>query len=588
VKHSLYWKITVPFVLLILVSMGILGFYTVSVVRNTELNNLRSNLMNEARLVADEALPALVNQNNSSTLDDISKTLGQKINARVTIIALNGTVLGDSWENPQTMENHATRQEVVSALTSGIGESTRYSTTTGQNMLYIAVQILDKDKVLGIVRVSLPLTSVEKSVNRTISTLVWATVIAALLVVLAAALITRMITRPVRKLTRAVARTTLGNLDQKIEITSSDELGRLGQAFNKMSTNLKDSLETISDEKSKLITVLATIADGVIMTDSQTNILLTNPAAEVLFSFNANFTTGKPFIEVILNYEIDLLLKKCLATNQKQSAEVDTTTGKYLRVIAVPVRVKNLSGALVLLQDLTELRNLQTVRREFVGNVSHELRTPLAGIKAIVETLQDGAINDKEVAQDFLNKVNAEVDSLTQMVNELIELSRIETGKAKLDLVPLNLNTLIGGIIDRFNPQAERKQIAIITDLKTDLPEVQADRERIQQVVSNILHNAIKFTPAKGEIRIITSSIPGAVQVQFKDSGIGISREDLPHIFERFFKADKSRSNSGSGLGLAISKHIIQAHGGNINVQSQEGKGSVFSFTLPLNSLPAY
>jgi two-component system, OmpR family, phosphate regulon sensor histidine kinase PhoR len=581
-SRSLYWKIMVPFVLLILLSMGILSFYTVRSVQNSQLENLRSNLLNEARLVAEDVRPALLDPDSNSDPDVIAKTAGKDIFARVTIIALNGKVLGDSLEDPLILENHSTRPEFISALSSGVGESTRFSTTTGQNMLYVAVPIYDQDRMLGVSRISLPLTDVEKSVNRTIWTLVWATVVAALLVVLAAGFITRMITRPVRRLTRAAVKIASGDLSQQIRITSRDELGRLGKAFNKMSANLQDTLSAISDEKNKLLTVLSSITDGVIMTDSQGKIQFANLAAGSLFNFKTDAAIGKHLIETILNYEIEHLLKKCLAGTQKQSAQVETTAGKFLQVVVVPIQTNNLAGALVLFQDLTEVRNLQTMRREFIGNVSHELRTPLAGIKAIVETLQDGALNDKEVAQDFLSKVNYEVDSLTQMVNELIELSRIETGKVKLDKVPLDLNLLVKEVVARLNPQAERKQIRIMTNLKDDLPAVQADRERIQEVIINILHNAIKFTPANGEIEILTSTSLSSVTIKIQDTGIGISKDDLPHIFERFFKADKSRSDSGSGLGLAIAKHIVKAHGGEIWVQSQQGKGSTFGFNLPL------
>jgi two-component system, OmpR family, phosphate regulon sensor histidine kinase PhoR len=581
VNRSLYWKLTLPFVLLIIVSMGILGFYNINSVRSTQMDHLRTYLINEARLVADDALPSLLSPGNNDNIDSIAKTTGREIEARVTIIASDGTVLGDSWENPQIMENHAARPEVVDALASGTGESTRFSITTNQNLLYVATRIVDQGRVLGVSRIALPITAVENSVADAIRTIGWAIAIAALLVILAAAFITRMITSPVRKLTRAAVRLSSGQFDQQIRIESPDELGRLGDAFNKMSSNLKEKMAAVSDEKSKLATVFSTITDGMIMTDARCGILMANPAAESLFNFQENQARGKPLIEVVFNHEIDLLLKKSLSGGEKQNATVDTTNGKFLRLIAIPLKTENLTGALLLIQDLTELRNLQTMRREFVGNISHELRTPLAGIKAIIETLQSGAIDDKEVAQNFLSKVNVEVDSLTQMVDELIELSRIETGKARLNLIPLNLNTLVKEVIARLMPQAARKQITISHDLPIDLPEIQADRERIRQVVINIVHNAIKFTPVSGEIKIITSASADWVTVQITDNGTGISKEDLPHIFERFFKADRSRSGSGSGLGLAIAKHIVKAHGGDIRVQSQIGRGSTFSFTLP-------
>ncbi len=316
----------------------------------------------------------------------------------------------------------------------------------------------------------------------------------------------------------------------------------------------------------------------------QAKIVLANPAAEKLFKFKQSQIIDKPLIEAIPDHEIDSLAKKCLSTASEQSAQIDSMNGRFLRVISVPITTGEIKGALILFQDLTEIRSLQTMRREFVGNISHELRTPLAAIKAIVDTLRDGAIDDRVAATDFLDRLDIEVDGMTQMVNELIELSRIETGKIKLKLEPVNLNTLAEEVITRLTPQADRHQISISTKLYSDLPLVQADRERIQQVMVNILHNAIKFTPSGGKIEVSTGLDGQTVITQVSDTGIGISQEDLPHIFERFFKADKSRSSGGTGLGLAIAKHTVQIHGGNVWVRSELGKGSTFGFSLPLQS----
>jgi len=234
------------------------------------------------------------------------------------------------------------------------------------------------------------------------------------------------------------------------------------------------------------------------------------------------------------------------------------TDGHQIRQVFTSLRsalkTETLAGAVILMQDLTELRNLQTMRRQFVGNISHELKTPLAGIKAVVETLQDGAIDDPAVATDFLKRASAEVDSMTQMVNELIELTRIETGAAQLDKMPLNLNSVVLETTARLQPQAERKELTITTHLTEGLPNVLADRERIQQVVGNMLHNAIKFTPEGGKIDITSALEDNNVSLHITDTGIGISQEDLPHIFERFFKADKSRTHEGSGLGMGHSQ----------------------------------
>lgn len=585
-SRSIYWRITIPFTLLVLVSMGILGFYMVDFVRDSQIDHLRSHLGKEAQLVADASLPGFLDPGRYDSLEAIAENTGEQIEARVTIIALDGTVLGDSNEDPLNMENHATRPEVMEALASGIGESTRYSTTIGKTMMYVAVPVASQGEVLGIARVALPLTAVESSMNSAVQTIVWAMLVATLLVILAAALIARMITRPVRQVTRAAQRIASGQFDQQIHAQTNDELGQLGHAFNEMSVSLKETMATISGEKSRLATVLSNMTDGVIMTDPQGDVVLANPAAERLFGFTEAKATGQPLIEVIPDHEIDELLKKCLKMAREQAAQLDTVTGRFLRVIAVPLVASKFAGVLLLFQDLTEMRSLQTMRREFVGNISHEIRTPLAAIKAIVETLQDGALDDRETARDFLDKVNAEVDRMTQMVTELIELSRIETGRVTLKLEPVNVNSLIEEGIARLSPQAERQQIALVAELSGGLPPLRVDRDRIQQTITNIVHNGIKFNRPGGRITVSTRSNMDSVIVSVSDTGIGISREDLPHIFERFYKADKSRSSGGTGLGLAIAKHIVEAHGGRIWVESVEGRGSTFYFTLPLATAP--
>lgn len=433
------------------------------------------------------------------------------------------------------------------------------------------------------VRSGLPFSGPATSSTINLDPVSWIIGIIALLAIISAVIIIRIIIHQLRKVTIAAEKISSGQFDQQIQINSGNEVGKLALAFNKMSANLKNMMATISDEKTKLETILSTMADGVIMTDSKGNIMLINQACESLFNIQVDKVIGKPLIEVIINYEIDNVLRKCIETNRKQVVQIDTTSGQFLRVIAAPVKSDIIPGVLILFQDLSEMRSLQTMRREFIGNVSHELRTPLAAIKAIVDTLQDGAINDQDVAKDFLSKINFEIDSMTQMVNELIEISRVETGKARLNLEPVNLRLLIGDVITHLTPQAERKMLNIAADLE-DLPTIQADREKIQQVITNILHNAIKFTPAQGKIIISDKLSNNKVIISVTDTGIGISKEDLTHIFERFFKADKSRSSEGSGLGLAVAKHIVQAHGGEIRAESQEGEGSTFSFSIPLSN----
>jgi two-component system phosphate regulon sensor histidine kinase PhoR len=584
--RSIYWKITLPFILLFVVGMGILGFYMVNATRDTQINLLESQLANEARLVAEISAPALADPGKQSDIDVIAKTTGKEIQARVTLIAKDGTVLGDTDDDPLAMENHATRPEVVSALSSGLGQSIRYSATLHESMMYVAVPVMNQGKIMGISRVALPLTTVQSSINSTVTIVVSVIAIVAILVILAAALLGRMITRPVRQITRAAEGIAAGKLDQQIPIRTSDEIGRLGRAFNEMSASLKNTMATIMDERGKLVTVLSSLTDGVMMTDSEEKIILANPSAERLFNFKEAKVTGHPLIEAVQDYEIDDVVKKCLQTATEQTIQLDSVTGRFIRVIVVPITAGSSTASLILFQDLTELRNLQTMRRELIGNISHELRTPIAGIKIMVETLRGSAIDDKKETKTLLTRIDSEVDRLTQMVSELTELSRIETGRAKLSLTPLNLNLLVKEVVAQMNSLARKQQITISTALAKDLPVVEADEERIRQTLINLVHNAIKFNHPGGRVAISTGADSESAIVNVTDTGIGISGEDLPHVFERFYKADKARSKDGSGLGLAIAKHTVEAHGGNIRAQSEEGKGSTFSFSLPLKAKP--
>jgi two-component system phosphate regulon sensor histidine kinase PhoR len=572
------------FILLILGSMGILGIYLVNFIRDTQIDSLRSQLEQDARLVAEAALPALSDTTKVDNVAVLAREFGKKINVRVTIVAPSGVVLGDSEQDPSIMGNHAARPEVVDAIKSGIGDSVYYIKITGQRMMYVAVPIASQGQIMGVASVGLSLATIESSLNRVTTTIVLSIVIIIILAIIAATLIARAITRPLRQLTRAAQKIAAGELDQHINLRASGEAGQIAQAFNEMSLKLRERVKGISDERNKLVAVLSSMADGVIMTDTERIIVMTNRAARRLFNLPED-KIGQRLIHGVHDYEIDQVVQLCLNTSQEHTMQVEFGPDKrFLRVIAVPLGNAKLTGALLLLQDLTELRSLQTMRRELVGNVSHELRTPLAAIKAMVETLQNGAVSDIEVATDFLSRIDAEVDKMTHMVGELTELSRIETGQARLNLELTDINQLVIEATIRLMPQAGRQQVALLTKLYPELPLVGIDREQIQQVILNLAHNAIKFTPAGGRITVSTEIQQDSVIISIVDTGIGISKEDLPHVFERFYKADKARSGGGTGLGLAIARHIIQAHGGSIQVSSQEGEGSTFSFRLPLRA----
>jgi len=581
--RSIQWRITIWFILLVIVIMTALGIYLANSVGNSELDNIRSKLVDEAMIVAEASLSGFETSDTVSDLDMLAKKLGIQIGARITFIAGDGTVLGDSYENPSTMKNHAERPEILEALATGLGESTRYSTTIGERMMYVAVPVTEAGEVLGIARVALPLTQVQKSVDRIIIGIVIAMLITSAMVIIASWIIARTTTQPIRELTKGAQRIARGEFDYRISVDAKDESGQLSHAFNEMSSNLKRLVETISEDSAKLMSILDNMADGVILTDIEGNIVLINKTVQGLFKISDEDARGKPLIEAVREHELNDILKSCLETRHEQIIQFDSSTlNKFFRAIAILINEERQGGALVLIQDLTELKGLQIMRRELVGNISHEFRTPLAGIKALVETLQDGAINDNTMAADFLNRIEIEVDRLAQMVTELTELSRIETGKDELTLKPVDINVLLEEVITQLKPQAERQNLTFSSTLSPDLPAVQADRERIRQVIVNLMHNAIKFNNSGGSITTTTTLHDDSVLVEISDTGTGIPEDDLPRIFERFYKTDRSRTGQGSGIGLAIAKHIVEAHGGEITARSIEGKGSTFSFTLPV------
>ncbi len=580
--RSIRWRIAITFVALILVCIGGLGAYLLHFVKANYLDSLRTQLTDEAQLVGDASEPYL-DGGQVESIDVLAGRLGDKIGARITIIDADGVVLGDSEKDPRTMENHGNRPEVIEALSSEVGSSIRYSTTLGCDMMYVAVPMMVNGKIAGIARVSLPLAEINESLGHINRIIVGGTAVAAAVAILLAFQISRSTTEPLKRLTRMSKRMARGELDQKIEATSRDEVGELAEAFNLMAARLKEMVTVLTDERDKMSAILSTMGDGILVVDSESRVTMVNRAAEKLLKLSEDEAVGHTFIEVVRDHELDSILQECLKIREQQTGVAETEPGRqFLRMIATPLG----SGSLVLLQDISELRRLEAVRRDFISNISHELRTPVASLKVLAETLQEGAIDDRAVAQDFLHKINIEVDRLTQMVNELGELSRIESGEFSFKIEPVDVEDIVTRVAERLRAQAERGGLSLKVDIPHGLLKALADEERVEQVVVNLLHNAIKFTPPGGRVTISTKVEGDSILVSVADTGVGIPADDLPRIFERFYKADKARVGGGTGLGLAIANHIVEALGGKIWAESIEGKGSTFTFTIPIAAKP--
>ena len=363
--------------------------------------------------------------------------------------------------------------------------------------------------------------------------------------------------------------------------TDLKQIENLSNAVASLKIHFEDQLSTLNSENARLSTVLEQLTDGVIIVDANGLIQYANPAAQKLFEISN--APGHSVTEVVRNHQLVDAWRRCQQTHEMQSESVELPARhQFLQLIAIPDT--HASGSLLLVQDLTRVRRLETVRRDFISNVSHELRTPLASLKALTETLQSGALSDPEAGPRFLGRISTEVDALTQMAQELLDLSRIESGQVELILAPLAPRGLVTSAADRMRMQAERAGLKLSIKCWDGLPNIRADKSRLEQVLVNLIHNAVKFTKPGGDISLETESTNGGVRFAVRDSGVGIPTESLTRIFERFYRVDKSRTGSGTGLGLSISKHIIEAHGGKIWAESNEGRGSVFYFVIPINS----
>ena len=361
--------------------------------------------------------------------------------------------------------------------------------------------------------------------------------------------------------------------------TNIKELENLSGSIASIISTFDLRHSTLDSERARLATVLDQMTDGVLIADAQGIIQFANPAASRLFQ--SSNPIHRSLTEVIRNHQLVEAWRRCQQTGELQSESVELPTRHlFLQLVVIPDQ--HASGSLLFVQDLTRIRRLETVRRDFISNLSHELRTPLASLKALTETLQDGALDDPPAARHFIDQIQIEVDALTQMVTELLELSRIESGRLSLDLQPAAPCDLLASASKRMQLQAERAALSLRVECSNDLPKVKIDSQRLEQVLVNLIHNAVKFTRAGGEVVLGAEATTGEIRFAVRDTGIGIPLEDIPRIFERFYRVDKSRAGSGTGLGLSIAKHIVEAHGGKIWAESIEGSESTFYFSIPI------
>ena len=399
-------------------------------------------------------------------------------------------------------------------------------------------------------------------------------------------LLARTVSGPLTELRHVTRRIGLGDMDARAHTGSGSEVGALAREVNTMAERLADTVRRRTNERNEMAAVLAHMHDGIVITNADAVITGMNPAAARLVGFPAEQALNRSFIQVARDHELYAALRSALV-QPSTSQRLEITLGRFrvaAAVTAVPAgEARGITG-LVVLQDVTELRYLERARRDFVANISHELRTPLASIRLLVETVESAIADDPEAAHHFLHQIEGELDGMTQLVRELLELSRIESGLVELELHATPVEPLLAGVAERLRPMAERKGLTMrVLPVETDLPQVPADVGRVEQMLLNLVHNAIKFTPPGGAVTLEARRHADGVAICVRDTGIGIAPDELPRVFERFYKADKARTGSegGTGLGLAIVKHLARAHGGQVWAESTLGAGSTFCFTLP-------
>jgi len=588
-RIKLHWKLTLIFCFIVIFAISAGYFYLDSHLKSYVESNLENNIKHQLVLGRDLLEYHLKDKTSPIDFQELASKIGNTLGLRATIIALNGKVLGDTdltREQVFSVENHANRPEIKDALKKGLGVSKRFSYTVKKDMLYTAIPF-GKEGTRGILRFSVSLRAIE-ILQAKMRKVVGVSIVGILILILGLTfLVSVFVSRPLSEMSTIAKAMSEGDFSKKASIHSRDEIGELARSLNSMSEEIKDQIEKINSERAKLDLVLSSMFEGVIVTDEKEKIILMNASLRKLFFVDSN-PEGKKPLEVIRNTAVGEMVDRILTGKQHLITEeiaVNIPEEKVLKVNGVPIMRNNkLEGAILVFHDITELRRLEKIRQDFVANVSHELRTPISSIKGYAETLLEGALEDKDNAKEFINIIYQDSNRLANLINDLLDLSKIESGKMRMLLVPLDTVPLIKRAVAVMENQARVKSIELKLDLPSGLPKINSDETRFSQVMINLIDNAIKYSPEGGSITISAKLVNNVLQIDISDTGIGISEKDLPRIFERFYRVDKARSRElgGTGLGLSIVKHIVQAHGGEVWVKSELGLGSTFSFTIPL------
>ncbi|SFS53602.1 two-component system histidine kinase PnpS [Paenibacillus sp. BC26] len=588
------FRVRLTMILIGMIGLAVLaaGLFMGKTYKENHLDALQDNMVREMKIILDQmdwrsGEPASV----YSYFTGNAKRLKEITDTRITFIRGDGVVLGDSDHDPQTMDNHLQREEVIEAKKDGVGRTTRYSDTINENLLYVAMLVHPNDPNSDIIRMALSLQKVDESVQR-----IWITLVLGLLILfIAAALISYRValglTRPLEQITRVAKRIKSLDYRARVHVKRNDEIGELGLAINAMADSLQVQMTRIHQNESQLASVLDNMISGVVMIDASGHIVLLNRRAEEVLGFSVRELVGHHFTVAKQQYELSQIIQEGIERKEHLREEVTFyyPEERLLDLNLVPIFEDDDSfgGVLLVLQDVTAIRRLERMRSEFVANVSHELKTPITAVKGFAETLLGGAVDDPETARSFLQIIYDESDRLNRLIGDILELSKIESRRVPLQFSPIELASFVEKTVELMRAEGLQKQIRLSYKADRDVY-VEADEDRLRQIIMNLLSNGINYTPEGGSVSIVVEPVGGenyeSVRIHISDTGIGIPKKDLPRIFERFYRVDKARSRSsgGTGLGLSIVKHLVELHKGTISVESRVGSGSTFTIELPV------
>jgi two-component system, OmpR family, phosphate regulon sensor histidine kinase PhoR len=521
--------------------------------------------------------------------DGLAHALGPRAHGRVTFIDAEGVVLGDSQvslEGLATVENHRERPEVAAALAGGEGASTRNSATVHERLMYAAIPLGLPGGARGAARLAVPLDQVDAAIRK-LRHILWAALGLALIVaVVLSSAAAQMLSRALGRIIEAAQRMASGDLEVRTRPSGSDEIAELGRALDVMAGNLASTLTALRTERDLLGVILESMQEGVLVLDQQSRMLLVNPALRSTFSLGAD-AEGRAALELIRNAELQSILERAGQGAAPVTGEIEITGPKPRRLLVhaapLPARGARSQGILAVFVDVSEIRRLETLRQDFVANVSHELRTPITAVRSAVDTLRLTLERDPAASDRFVDIIDRNAQRLGALVEDLLDLSRIESKEYRPEATPVSLRAVADQVLSLLRPRIEEKSFDVGNEIPADLPLARADRKGLEQVFTNLLDNAIKYCGPGTRVRLRAQWTGNTLRVELADSGPGIEPRHLPRLFERFYRVDSGRSRDmgGTGLGLSIVKHLVEAMSGTIGVESIPGRGATFWFTLP-------